>query len=152
MLKPIQIVSAFFAVVLLVVILNQNQTYEERIVYFLSAGKNASLEVKVADTGELRTTGLMFVNQMAEDKGMLFIFEDEKQHAFWMKNTLIPLDMIFVAANGTVVGVVENATPCEKDPCEAYSVNAASQYVVEANAGFARRNGISAGARVFGTG
>ncbi len=141
----------FLIVVILILFLvfTGTKPIYEKLIYFYSDGKNNSLLVKVADTDEEREKGLMSVQTMDENRGMLFVFPYESKQTFWMKNTLIRLDMIFVAANGTVVGVVEDAIPCEKDPCETYSVNAISKYVVEANAGFAKKNGISSGAILY---
>lgn len=136
------------AVVFLLIVLAFLSIYKkpetESLVKFYSEGKNVTLKVKVADTEESRNKGLMFVEKLGENEGILFVYNDEQKRTFWMKNTLIPLDMIFVAANGTVVSVIENAEPCKKDPCEIYSVDAPSRYVVEVNAGFAKENGISA--------
>ncbi|MBI2085630.1 MAG: DUF192 domain-containing protein [Candidatus Aenigmarchaeota archaeon] len=121
----------------------------EKIIYFSSGGKNVTLLVTVADIEETRAKGLMFVKTLGENEGMLFVFPDESVHTFWMKNTPISLDMVFVASNGTVVGLIEGATPCEKDPCETYSVDADSKYVVEVNAGFVKKNEISLGAILY---
>ena len=135
----------FALVFVLVLIFLLLKPVQEKTIYFYSGGKNVTLLVKIADTDETRTKGLMFVESLDNYKGMLFVFDDEAKRTFWTKNTLIPLDMIFVAANGTVVGVVEDAKPCNENPCQTYSVNAASRYVVEANAGFARENKIAEG-------
>ncbi len=132
----------FIALVLFLVLISSNKTYD-KLIYF--DGKNVSLLVKIADTEDAREKGLMFVNKLGDNEGMLFIFPHEFEQTFWMKNMLIPLDMIFASANGTVVGIIENAAPCKKDPCETYSVEADSKYVIEVNAGFAKKNGISLG-------
>ncbi|MBI4177143.1 MAG: DUF192 domain-containing protein [Candidatus Aenigmarchaeota archaeon] len=118
---------------------------KEKTIHFHPGGNNVALSVKIADTGEARAGGLMFVKSLGEAEGMLFVFPDEAKREFWMKNTPVPLDMIFVSSNGTAVGVVENAMPCEKDPCQTYSVNSPSKFVVETNAGFAKENGIGIG-------
>jgi uncharacterized membrane protein (UPF0127 family) len=98
--------------------------------------------VEVVDTPESRQRGLMYRKQLAPDAGMLFIFERPEHHAFWMHNTLIPLDMIFITADWTILGIVENATPLTDD---SRSVPGDSQYVLEVNGGFARSHGLQAG-------
>lgn len=101
-----------------------------------------SVRVEVARTVAERQRGLMFREHMADDAGMIFLFEQPQQLAFWMHNTYIPLDMIFIRADMTVLGVVENAEPRTDDSRQ---VPGASQYVLETNAGFARKHGITAG-------
>ena len=84
----------------------------------------------------------MFRRQLAADAGMAFLFDQEQPHPFWMKNTFIPLDMIFIDGRGTVVGVIRNAEPLTLSPRD---IGRPSRTVVEVNAGFARRHGIGAG-------
>lgn len=104
-----------------------------------------SVEVEVVDTPESRQRGLMFRKQLAPMAGMLFLFERPEQHTFWMHNTLVPLDMIFIKSDWTVLGVVENATPLTDAP---RSVPGESQYVLEVNAGFSRHYGLRPGTSV----
>lgn len=73
---------------------------------------------------------------------MLFVFKQQQHLTFWMKNTEIPLDMIFAAPDGTVTGIIGNAEPFSE---RQLSVAGDSQYVLEVNAGFARRHGVKAG-------
>jgi uncharacterized membrane protein (UPF0127 family) len=101
------------------------------------------VDVEVVQTPEARQLGLMHRKYLAPKAGMWFIFERPQQLTFWMRNTLLPLDMIFVTSDFQVLGVVENATPLTDSP---RSVPGNAQYVLEVNAGFARRNGIVAGA------
>ena len=103
------------------------------------------LRVEVASTDRQRELGLMFREQLGDDEGMLFLFDSERRNSFWMRNTLIPLDLFFIAADWTVVGVVENATPLTDDPRR---VPGLSQYVLEVNAGFAQKHGLGAGTKV----
>ncbi|MFT3922511.1 MAG: DUF192 domain-containing protein [Myxococcales bacterium] len=113
-------------------------------VEFERAAPRAPLTVKVevAATDQQRQMGLMFREQMGELEGMLFIFPTERHNSFWMRNTLLPLDMFFIDSDWTVVGVVENAEPLTESPRE---VAGMSQYVLEVNAGFAKRQGFGAG-------
>ncbi|MBU0762203.1 MAG: DUF192 domain-containing protein [Candidatus Altiarchaeota archaeon] len=99
-----------------------------------------------AVTSSEQRTGLMFRERLEGDRGMFFIFEDYAVHSFWMKNTLIPLDIIWLDENYTVIGYV-TANPCTSDPCEVYSMSYPSKYVIEANAGFMEENDIGVGDR-----
>jgi uncharacterized membrane protein (UPF0127 family) len=73
-------------------------------------------EVEIADTYEAREQGLMFRKHLAPDRGMLFDFKTPQPVAFWMKNTFIPLDMLFIAPDGRVVSIARNATPMSETP------------------------------------
>lgn len=109
-----------------------------------SSGPAVRVRVEVAKSDPERAQGLMYRTALESDAGMIFIFEQTAVHSFWMKNTHIPLDMIFIDASFVVVGVIEGAEPFSK---EQLSVGIPSRYVLEVNAGFARANGVSAGTR-----
>ena len=83
---------------------------EGTLVLHTSTG-DYSFNVDVADTNESRQKGLMFVQELADDAGMLFDFQQEREVSFWMRNTFIPLDMIFVGADGVVKTIHVNARP-----------------------------------------
>ena len=99
----------------------------------------ACFTVEVANEPQEQQRGLMFRDFMPQDHGMLFIFDHEDRYGFWMKNTLIPLDIIWLDGNLIVVHMEENVPPCEKDPCTSYRPSAAAWYVLELNAGTAKR-------------
>ncbi len=102
-------------------------------------------DIELAVTPEERSRGLMFRESMPGRSGMLFIFDPPQRVAFWMKNTLIPLDMIFVDRAGTVTRVHEGAVPGDLSPIEGGdSVYA----VLEINAGLAERYGIRPGTQM----
>lgn len=101
--------------------------------------------VEVADEGAERAQGLMFRESMPAGAGMLFVYEAPQKAAFWMKNTLIPLDMIFADATGRVVRVHSDAVPGDTTPIEGGD---GIQYVLEINGGLARRMGIAEGAEL----
>jgi uncharacterized protein len=107
-------------------------------------GSAVSVKVELAETPEQRQRGLMFRKQLAPDSGMLFIFERPQHNVFWMHNTYLPLDMIFITEDWNVLGVVENATPQTDSPREVPGISA---YVLEVNAGFSRQYGIAAGTK-----
>jgi uncharacterized membrane protein (UPF0127 family) len=103
------------------------------------------VDAEVAASPTERERGLMYRTSMGENEGMLFVFEREKVLTFWMHNTCLPLDMIFIAADGTIVGIEEN-TPTLTD--ETFSPGCPARYVLEVNAGWSRKNGVSAGMKV----
>lgn len=114
-----------------------------------SGGAPAAVAVEVADEPHEMERGLMWRSELADGTGMLFVFPDDQDHVFWMKNTLIPLDMIFIARDapdqGRVVGVRANTTPLSTAP---EGVDAPSRWVLEVPGGWSARHGIGAGARV----
>lgn len=101
--------------------------------------------VEVADTSLTRAKGLMFIDKLPEDRGMLFVYEDEGNRKFWMKNTYIPLDMIFADSDGVIVGIVKNAEPQTE---VARSVGKPSKYVLEINGGLTDKYGINIGDQI----
>jgi len=104
------------------------------------------IDVEIADTSEERAKGLMHRESMPEDQGMLFIFDTQKIYPFWMKNTLIPLDMIWVDMEQTIVHI-ESAIPCV-DTCPSYTPSAKALYVVETVQGFTAKHEIKVGDKV----
>ncbi|MDI1448851.1 DUF192 domain-containing protein [Polyangium sp. 6x1] len=107
--------------------------------------KDEAVTVEIAQRDQERARGLMYRKEMAEERGMIFVFERREVHQFWMHNTCIPLDMLFVDDDGTIVGIEEN-TPTMND--STFSVPCASRYVIEVNAGYCRRHGVRAGQKV----
>lgn len=101
--------------------------------------------VEVVDTDETRARGLMYRSVLADGAGMLFVFDEESEHPFWMKNTLIPLDMIFIAGDGTIAGIHENAHPLSLD---SITVGKPSRWVLEVPGGWSAKHGMKAGDRV----
>lgn len=107
----------------------------------------ASFTVELADTPEEQAKGLMYRNSLTEDKGMLFMFDDQQPRSFWMKNTFIPLDMIFINSKSEVVKI-QRAVPCKQEPCMLYK-SPSTQYVLEINAGLAEQNNIVVGSKML---
>jgi uncharacterized membrane protein (UPF0127 family) len=104
-----------------------------------------TIKVEVAEKDHDRQRGLMFRPRMAGDHGMIFVFEEKSNHSFWMHNTCIPLDMLYLDDDGLIVGIEEN-TPTMSD--ETFDVGCDSRYVLEVNAGWTRAHGVTAGQRV----
>lgn len=105
----------------------------------------ARVFVEVPDDLEEHERGLMFRQHLPWSSGMLFGYNSEEPRSFWMKNTLIPLDMIFVDDNSEIVHIIENVPPCEQDPCQSYPSEEPAQYVLEVNAGFVQQNAVQVG-------
>ncbi len=104
----------------------------------------ATVAVEVANTEAQRELGLMYRKHLDQYAGMIFVFPDATRRNFWMRNTPIPLDMIFADAAGRVIGIVVNAEPFSD---KVVGVEGDSQYVLEVNGGFCARNGITAADR-----
>ncbi|MEK7080259.1 MAG: DUF192 domain-containing protein [Patescibacteria group bacterium] len=102
-------------------------------------------EVEIAKTPLELSQGLMFRKSLGQNKGMLFIFEKEGIYPFWMKNTLIPLDIIWIDENNKVVFISENTQPCPQKDCLQIIPQAEAKYVLELNAGQAREAKIKIG-------
>lgn len=104
--------------------------------------------VEVAETQDQRMQGLMNRESLERGFGMYFIFEDEANRAFWMKNTLIPLDMIFIDDQGFIVHVHKNAQPCKRERCLTYPSKFPAKYVLEIGGLETNEFGIEIGDRV----
>ena len=104
--------------------------------------RKLSFRVELALTDAERNRGLMFRESMGADEGMLFVFDRQFNHSFWMKNTLIPLDMLFIDKDRRIVGIVPIAEPQTET---ARSVGVPSQYVLEINGGLCGKLGIRVG-------
>lgn len=102
-------------------------------------------QIEIADSGEERARGLMHREDMANGAGMLFVYEYPQRVAFWMKNTLIPLDMLFLDETGVVTAIHENAVPHDLTPIEGGDQVFA---VLEINAGLIARYGIDVGSEM----
>jgi uncharacterized membrane protein (UPF0127 family) len=101
--------------------------------------------VELARSDEERTRGMMNRRDLGPEAGMLFLFSESEPRAFWMKNTLIPLDMLFIDDGGRVVGLIERAEPLTTSPRDP---GVPSRYVLEVNGGWAARHGVRPGDRV----
>ena len=108
---------------------------------------NGEVEVKVevVATEAKIQKGLMFRRHLPLDAGMLFLMGTEREWPFWMRNTLIPLDMLFIASDMKVAGIVERAEPLTED---LRTVGKPSSYVLEVNGGWSKKNAVTAGAQV----
>ncbi len=97
-----------------------------------SDSTKVKLDIEIAKTDYEIQTGLMYRNTMAKNQGMLFVFDDVRERSFYMKNTRIPLDLIFIDDNKTIVSFQKNAKPLAESSLPS---NASAKYVLEVNAG-----------------
>ncbi|MRX50350.1 DUF192 domain-containing protein [Paracoccus sp. S-4012] len=124
---------------------------EDRAVFALPGGERIEVAVELADTPETRARGLMFREHLDPGTGMLFIYETPQPVAFWMRNTLIPLDMVFIDARGEVRHVHEGAVPHDETPVPGAlpgDPEPARLMVLEVAAGEADRLGLAPGSRL----
>jgi hypothetical protein len=105
------------------------------------------IQLEVARTAMQQEIGLMYRTELAKDRGMVFLFDPPRQTAFWMKNTLIPLDIVFLL-KGKVQAVSSNVPPCTTDPCPTYGPDTLVDQVIELRAGRALELGLKQGDRV----
>jgi uncharacterized membrane protein (UPF0127 family) len=104
-----------------------------------------ALDVEIADTPATEQRGLMYRTKLGENKGMIFVWPSESRRTFWMHNTCIPLDMFFLAKDGTIVGLLEQVPTLNDRP---RSVPCPAAYVLEVNAGWSRRHGLKPGMKL----
>jgi len=112
----------------------------------LPSGKVLQAEVMVKD--EDRAMGLMFRASLPLDRGMIFVFETADFHGIWMKNCRFPIDILWLDEEKRIVHVAESVPPCQADPCPVYNPMRRASYVIELNAGQARREKAVLGAEV----
>lgn len=124
-----------------------DKTFEfDALTVINDAGEPLRFDVYVARTREQQRQGLMFVRQMPETTGMLFIYQGEDIRSMWMKNTHIPLDMVFARADGSVINVIADTVP---QTLHSNRSTQPARYVLELNAGTARRLGIGTRSRLL---
>jgi len=104
-----------------------------------------SIDIEIADDDSKREVGMMGRQTMDERQGMLFLLEEEQMASFWMKNCILPLDMIFINKLGEIITICKNTTPFSE---QSYSATAMTLFVLEVNAGFADKYGIKEGDRI----
>lgn len=118
---------------------------QPKVTILTRSGREVAFLVEVADTPAKRTMGLQYRKELGRDRGMIFLFPSEAPQSFWMKNTPIPLDMIFINREKKIVGIVEQTVPFSLD---SRSVAAPSQFVLEINGGLAKQQGLQPGDNV----
>lgn len=114
---------------------------EPRVVLHTADG-DVPVTVEVAATPGQQSLGLMYRKELGANAGMLFVFDTSVEHPFWMKNTVLPLDMIFLGDDRKVVGIVKDAVPFTTT---SRTVGVPSRYVLEVNAGFSEKHHVKTG-------
>ena len=107
--------------------------------------KESCFNIEIVQEIEDLMRGLQGRTSLDADAGMLFIFEQPGIYPFWMKDTLIPLDIIWIDGSQKVVNIAHAAQPCSDEPCDTYDPNFAARYVLEVNAGYSQEAGIDIG-------
>ncbi|MFH1036529.1 MAG: DUF192 domain-containing protein [Patescibacteria group bacterium] len=105
-------------------------------------------KIELAKTPEEKARGLMFRENLDQDKGMLFIYGEEENLPFTMRNTKIPLDIIWINGNEEIVFVSENSQPCHTEVCPSINPEKSAQYVLEINGGIAEKIGLEIGNKI----
>ena len=103
------------------------------------------IQVEFVQTAAERAQGLMFQSSLPEDSGMLFLFDQSREHSFWMKNTLIALDIIWMDHLKRITHIEVQVPPCRLDSCPTYGPRSESRYVLEVNGNLTRRWGLKIG-------
>ncbi len=140
------VMALFFMAALPAVAQQQDMHFDkEPLIIQTAAGKMLHFTVEIASTNDQRAYGLMFRKAMAEDAGMIFDFGVSRRVTMWMENTVLPLDMLFADDRGTITHIKEDATPYSQDIIDSMGE---VRYVVEVNAGVARKLNIRPGDRI----
>ena len=120
-------------------------TLEKQPLTFVTAAGKHQITVEVAATDQERSTGLMFRKSLGDKEGMIFVYPDDELITMWMKNTYIPLDMIFVRADGTIQRIAQDTEPFSE---QTISSGDKVRAVIEVKAGSAKRLGLKSGDKV----
>lgn len=107
------------------------------------------LTVEVADSDKERIRGYMYREKVEEGNGMLFIFADEAPRNFWMKNTLVALDILYLNNQKEVVSIVQNMEPCKTPQCPSYASIKPAMYALELSEGYVKSHGVTVGDKVY---
>ena len=138
-------ISSFPLLILIIFlsVIAYGQTKQNKVCF-----NNKCFNVELAVNPDELYQGLMFRERLGCDEGMLFIFPKPKKYEFWMKNTYIPLDIIWINQEKEVVFIKERAQPCESNLCEAIYPDKKAKYVLEVNQGLVERIGLHLGDRL----
>ncbi len=144
--KPALVLLSAAVIIILVMLFSKSRTLSSSDLVDVKIGK-ARFKAEVADSFMERAKGLMFRKSMPKDRGMIFVFPEEDYYSFWMMNTSIPLDIIWISSQKRIVHIEKNAEPCLV-PCKSYRPSEKAAYVFEINANLTEKHGIEIGDRV----
>lgn len=142
------LVIGFFCFLIAIVFITMGPNYKKSSQEKQVCFKDNCFFVEIAGTFQERKKGLMFREYLEAKKGMLFVFEEEKEHSFWMKNTLIPLDIIWLNKEKEVVFIKRNIQPCKSGLCVRIKPDKKAKYVLELNAGTVEKIGLRVGEKL----
>ena len=144
MKRKILLIVVFLSIIIAVVFVKPPAEKQNQVCF-----KNYCFKVELAKTAEEISRGLMFRKTLDSDRGMLFVFEKEGNYYFWMKNTLIPLDIIWINKDNEVVFISDETKPCEEEySCPSVNPDKNAKYVLELNGGTAKKIGLGAGDKI----
>ena len=118
---------------------------EGKVCFSAFGGKDICFDVELALNKQEQIQGLMFRKSLDKNKGMFFVYEEIGNYNFWMKNTLIPLDIIWINENKQVVFINENTQPCKEENCNPIIPGVEAKYVLELNSGVVKEIGLRVG-------
>lgn len=135
-----------FIILILIIYVVMAKGEKKKLTLVNGEGKEVYVDSEIADNASTKIKGLMGRDSLGQNEGMLFTFEKEGMHSFWMFNVTIPLDAIFFDSNGTVVDVI-SMEPCGLNitKCKSYVPKKPAKYVLEVNKGFSEKNSILTG-------
>ncbi len=138
-----------FLIIIIVVILIAIKFMPDRTLQIKTKTDTYDISIEIADSPEEQTLGLMWREDLPEDKGMLFIYEKEDRPNFWMKNMEISIDILFIGSDLKINHIEYDVQPCETERCERYNSPVPVQYVLELKSGFAEKYGVEIGDEII---
>jgi uncharacterized membrane protein (UPF0127 family) len=106
---------------------------------------NHTFDIEIAESPEARTRGLMYRDELPDDQGMLFIYDESNKRSFWMKNMRFSIDILYFNSEKKLTQIYHNVPPCSVDPCEHYPSSSYTQYILEIPAGTSEKIGAKVG-------
>jgi len=134
-----------FVIIVFLIASSVKDRLPKTVVFYNNGDKVVEIKAEIAKDIK---KGLMGREELLADAGMLFSFSSEQKRSFWMKNTLIPLDLIFLDKDKNIILIIKDLEPCLTDPCPSYGSSEDSQYVIEVNAGFTKEFNITKNTKV----
>jgi uncharacterized protein len=131
-----------------VILLSPACGQKQSVALFSTPDGPKTVRLELARTDVDKARGLMLRTRLSENQGMLFFVGGQERPSFWMKNTYIPLDLVFLSGEGVVIDAIERLPPCPLDPCPSYASCCPAAYALELQAGFVARHGVRKGDRV----
>lgn len=134
--------------ILFICLFSMGCSQNESVAIFSTSNGPKKVLLELAKTKKEKERGLMFRSGLGEDQGMLFFFDGDTHPSFWMKNTYLSLDILFLSEGGVVKDFLERLPPCALDPCPSYTSRSPARFVLELRAGFVEKHHIRRGDRV----